>query len=54
MRDPDFSKITEGITFKKALWDTEDKVAEGNMEMRGVIITTEVGIGQEIVILRKL
>ena len=47
MRDPDFSKITEGTTFKKALGDIEDKVVEGNMEMIGVMITTEVGIGQE-------
>ena len=48
MRDSDFSKITEGTTFKKALGDTEDKVVEGNIEMIGVMITTEVGIGQEI------
>ena len=48
MRDPDFSKITEGTTFKKALGDTEDKVAERNIEMIGMMITTEVGIGQEV------
>ena len=48
MRDPDFSKITEGTTFKKVLGDTEDKVVEGNIEMIGVMITIEVGIGQEI------
>ena len=47
MRDPDFSKITEGTTFKKALRDIEYKVVEGNIEMIGVMITTEVGIGQE-------
>ena len=47
MRDPDFSKITEGTTFKKALGDIEDKVVEGNIEMIGMMITTEVGIGQE-------
>ena len=47
MRDPDFSKITEGTTFKKALGDIEDKVVEGNIEMICVMITTEVGIGQE-------
>ena len=47
MRDPDFSKITEGTTFKKALGDIEDKVVEGNIEMIGVMITTEIGIGQE-------
>ena len=47
MRDPDFSKITEGTTFKKALGDIEDKVVEGNIEVIGVMITTEVGIGQE-------
>ena len=48
MRDPDFSKITEGTTFEKALGDTEDKVVEGNIEMTGMMITTEVGIGQEV------
>ena len=48
MRDPDFSKITEGTTFKKALGDTDDKVVDGNIEMIGMMITTEVGIGQEI------
>ena len=47
MRDPDFRKITEGTTFKKALGNIEDKVVEGNIEMRGMMITTEVGIGQE-------
>ena len=47
MRDPDFSKITEGTTFKKALGDIEDKVIEGNIEVIGVMITTEIGIGQE-------
>ena len=44
--DPDFSKITEGTTFKKALGDIEDKTAEGSMEMIGVMVTIEVGIGQ--------
>ena len=48
MRDPDFSRITEGTTFKKAPGDTEIKVVEGNIEMIGRMITTEVGIGQEI------
>ena len=43
MRDPDFSKITEGITFKKAVGYIEDKVVEGNIEMIGMMITTEVG-----------
>ena len=47
MRDSDFSKITEGTTFKKALGVIEDKVVEGNIDMIGVMITTEVGIGQE-------
>ena len=54
MRDPEFSKITEGTTFKKALGDIEDRVVEGNIDMIGVMITTEVGIGQEKIILRKL
>ena len=54
MRDPDFSKITEETTFKKALEVMEDKVVEGNIEMIGVMTTTEVGIGQEKDILRKL
>ena len=47
MRDPEFSKITEGTTFKKALGDIEDKVVEGNIELIGMMITTEVRIGQE-------
>ena len=47
MRDPDFSKITEGTTYRKALGDKEDKVVEGNIEMIDVMITTEGGIGQE-------
>ena len=47
MTDPDFSKITEGTTFEKALWDIEDKVVEGNIEMIGMMITIEVVIGQE-------
>ena len=47
MRDPDFSKITEGTTFKKTLGDIKDKVVEGNIEMIGMMITIEVGIGQE-------
>ena len=47
MRDPDCSKITEGTIFEKALGDIEDKVVEGNIEMIGVMITTEVGISQE-------
>ena len=47
MRGADCSKITEGTTFKKALGDIEDKVVEGNIEMIGVMITTEVGTGQE-------
>ena len=48
MRHPDFSKFTEGTTFKKELGDTEDKVVQGNIEIICVMITTEVGIGQEI------
>ena len=47
MRDPDFSKITEGITFKKVLGDIGNKVVEGYIEMIGMMIMTEVGIGQE-------
>ena len=47
MRDPDLNKITEGTTFKKALGDIEDKVVEGNIEVIGVMITIEAGIGQE-------
>ena len=48
MRDPDFSKIGEGTTFKKALGDMEDKVVEENKDMIGMMIAREVGIGQEI------
>ena len=47
MRDADFSKIKEGATLKKARGDIEDKVVEGNIERIGMMITTEVGIGQE-------
>ena len=47
MRDSDCSKITEETIFKKALGDIEDKVVEGNIEMIGMMITTEVGTGQE-------
>ena len=47
MRDPDFRKITEGTTFRKTLGDIEDKVVEENIEMIGIMVTTEVGIGQE-------
>ena len=47
MRDPDFSKGTEGATFKEALGDIEDNVVEGNIEMIDMMITTKVGIGQE-------
>ena len=47
MRDPDCSKITEETIFKKALGDIEDKEVEGTIEMIGMMITTEVGIGQE-------
>ena len=46
VRGPDFSKVTKGITFKKALGDIEDKTVEGNIEMIDIMITTEVGIGQ--------
>ena len=47
MKDPDCSKIREGTILKKALGDIEDKVVEGNIEMISMVITTEVGIGQE-------
>ena len=47
MRDPDCSKFLEGTILEKALGDIEDKVVEGNIEMIGEMITTEVGIGQE-------
>ena len=47
MRDPDFSKITEGTIFKKALGDIEDQIVERSIEMIGVMVTIEVGIGQE-------
>ena len=47
MRDPDCSKITEGTIFKKVLGDIEVKVVEGNIENVGMMITAEVGIGQE-------
>ena len=47
MIDPDFSKITKGTIFKKALGDIEDKTTEGSIEMIGMMVTTEVGIGQE-------
>ena len=47
MKDPDCSHVTEGTIFRKALGDTEDKAVEGNIEMIGMMTTTEVGIGQE-------
>ena len=47
MRDPDCSIITGGTIFEKALGDIEDKVVEGNIEMIGMVITTEAGKGQE-------
>ena len=45
--DPDFSKITEETIFKKAVGGIEDKTAESSIEMIGVKVTIEVGIGQE-------
>ena len=45
--DPDFSKITEGTIFEKTLGDMEDKRAEKNIEMLGVMVTTELGTDQE-------
>ena len=45
--DPDFSKITEGTIFEKTLGDMEDKIAEENIEMIGVMVTIEVGTDQE-------
>ena len=45
--DSDFSNITEGTIFKKALGDIEDKTAEGSIKMIGVMVTTEGVIGQE-------
>ena len=58
MRDPDFSKITEGTTFKKVLGDIEDKVVEGNIEMIGMMIMTEVGKekdhSQEIIVVAEI
>ena len=45
--DPDFSKITEGTIFKKALEDMDDKIVEENIEMIGMMVTIEVGTDQE-------
>ena len=47
MIDLDFSKITKGTIFKKALGGIEDKTAEVSIETIGVMVTIEVGIGQE-------
>ena len=47
MTDPDFSKITEGTIFKKALGDIEDKLVEESIEMIGMMVTIGVGINQE-------
>ena len=45
--DPDFSKITKGIIFKKTLGDMEDKTVEENIEMIGMMVTIEAGTDQE-------
>ena len=45
--DPDFSKTTEGIIFKKMLGEMEDKTVEENTEIIGVMVTIEVGIDHE-------
>ena len=45
--DSDFSKITERTIFKKTLGDMEDKIAEMNTKMIGVMVTIEVGTNQE-------
>ena len=42
--DPDFSKTTEGTTFKKTSGDMEDKTVVENTEIIGVMVTIEVGI----------
>ena len=45
--DPNFSKTTEGAIFKKMLGDIEGKTVEQNTEIKGVMVTIEVGVGQE-------
>ena len=45
--DPNFSKTTEGAIFKKTVGDVEDKTVEENTEVIGMMVTIEIGIGQE-------
>ena len=45
--DPDFSKTTVGTISKEMLGDMEDKTVEENTAILGVMVTIEVGIGQE-------
>ena len=47
VRDPDFSKTTEGTIFKKMLRDMGDKTVEKNTEIIGMVVTIEVGIDEE-------
>ena len=43
----DLGKIIETITFKGTLEDMSDKIVEENIEMIGIMIIIEAGIGQE-------
>ena len=43
----DLDKAIETIIFKGILEDMEDKIVEENIEMIGVMIIIEAGIGQE-------
>ena len=45
--DPNFSKTTEGTTSKKTLGDMEDKAVEEITEIRGMMVTVEVGRDQK-------
>ena len=47
MTDKDFSKTIEITIFERTLGDMEDKIAEKNTGITGIMTTIEIGIDQE-------
>ena len=47
MTDKDFGKTTEITIFERMLGDMEDKIAEENTGITGIMTTIEVGKDQE-------
>ena len=47
MMDTDFNKTIEITIFERTLEDIEDKIAEENIGITGVMTTIEVGTDQE-------